>query len=124
MNFKKMNTANGSDYYPQVNDVKMVRVTATFPVFRGADTLGVISGLQDILPYPEDEWNMNFIQVEEAEISLQDLNKWAEENNGFDYTIENDNGDINTVQTVIDNTEWAKNEAVEAVKTEMKNRRK
>ena len=54
MNFKKMNNTNDSDYYPQVNDVKMVRVTATFPVFRGADTLGVISGLQDILSYPED----------------------------------------------------------------------
>lgn len=122
MNFKKMNNTNGSDYYPQVNDIKMVRVTATFPVFRGANALDAILAMQDTISFFEDEMDASFIQVEESDISLQDLNHWAEENDGFDFTV-NDDGDMNTVQTVIDNTERAKNET-EEVKAEIKKRKK
>lgn len=131
MEFKKIRT-NYSEK-PVASDVKMVRVTFTFPVHNAFTVKDIAAEVRNILDSEVDtdshtpEYLAPYMQFEEAAVSLEDLEKWEADNNAGpeNWVIYSPhNGQENFLSTVIENTREAMLDEVKEVTMEIKEQSK
>jgi len=99
MKFNKMDTTNKKPKhdprYPQPQDIRMVRVTATFPMLKSNDTQNIIDEFNSFgydLEPPR-------VVVEESDVTLSDLKDWMKATGVDEWTLYDDDKeyDLSTV---------------------------
>lgn len=105
MNFKKIDihakkNPRHDPQYPQAKDIKMVRVSATFPMLKSCSSDDIIEEFNNI----GFDLSPKKVSVEESDVTASDLKNWME-STGFDYWSffeDNNEYELSTVLRCID----------------------
>ncbi len=74
MNYKKIDKTIKVTSKPTVDDLKMVKVTLTYPVAKKADYGNILSELEGMTYYELED--LGNIEVEESAVSLNEIKDW------------------------------------------------